>query len=102
MMKGIVITAENTMRVQEFSEPAYRSVGDAVGGWIEVVHPMRLEQPYCMVVNEEGMLLKLPINSFGSFLYGMDRHWNPILGDIVMDIIQQNAGLIKRAMEETD
>lgn len=47
-MKGIVITTKNEMRVQEFSEPAHRSIGDAVGGWIEIVHPMRLEQTYCM------------------------------------------------------
>nr|DAM99254.1 MAG TPA: NADH-PPase NADH pyrophosphatase zinc ribbon domain [Caudoviricetes sp.] len=51
-MKGIVITTKNEMRVQEFPEPAHRSIGDAVGGWIEIVHPMRLGQPYCMIVNE--------------------------------------------------
>lgn len=83
-MKGIVITTKDEMRVQKFSEPAHKSIGEAVGGWIEVVHPKRLEYPYCMVVNEEGVILKLPINSFGSFLYGMDYHGYPILGDIVL------------------
>ena len=83
-MKGIVITTNNTMRVQDFPEPAHRSIGDAVGGWIEVVHPKRLEYPYCMVVNEEGVLRKLPINSFGSFLYGTDTHGWPIAGNAVL------------------
>lgn len=83
-MKGVVITTKNEMRVQEFSEPAHRSIGDAVGGWIEIVHPMRLEQTYCMIVNEEGMLRNLPINKFGSFLYGVDMHCIPIFGDIVL------------------
>ena len=83
-MKGIVITTNNEMRVQEFSEPAHKSIGDAVGGWIEIVHPKRLEYPYCMVVNEEGVLRKLPINSFGSFLYGTDTHGWPIAGDAVL------------------
>lgn len=83
-MKGIVITTKNEMRVQEFSEPAHKSIGEAVGGWIEVVRPVRLKRPYCMIANEEGLLLNLPINSFGSFLYGMDYHGNPILGDIVL------------------
>ena len=83
-MKGIVITTNNEMRVQEFSEPAHRSIGDAVGGWIEIVHPKRLEYPYCMVVNEEGVLKKLPVNSFGSFLYGTDTHGWPIAGDAVL------------------
>ena len=83
-MKGIVITTKDEMRVQEFSEPAYKSLEDAVGGYFEVVRPVRLKRPYCMIVNEEGVLLNLPINSFGSFLYGMDYHGNPILGDIVL------------------
>lgn len=83
-MKGLVVTTEKTMRVQDFSEPTHRSIGDAVGGYFEVVHPVRLKRPYCMVVNEEGMILGLPINSFGSFLYGADYHGNVILGDIVL------------------
>lgn len=83
-MKGIVITTKDEMRVQEFSEPAHKSIGEAVGGRIEVVRPKRLEYPYCMLVNEEGVILKLPINSFGSFLYGTNYHVNWILGDIVL------------------
>lgn len=83
-MKGIVITTNNTMRVQDFSEPAHRSIGDAVGRWIEVVHPKRLEYPYCMVVNEEGVILKLPKNLFGSFLYGTEAHGWPIAGNAVL------------------
>ena len=47
-MKGIVITTKNEMLVHEFSEPVHRSIGDAVGGWIDVVHPKRLEYPFGM------------------------------------------------------
>lgn len=83
-MKGIVITTKDEMRVQEFSEPAHKSIGEAVGGWIEVVRPVRLKRPYCMIVNEEGALLNLPRNIFGSFLYGTNYHGNWILGDIVL------------------
>lgn len=83
-MKGLVITTENKMRVTEFCEPAYKSVGNAVGGWIEIVHPKQLPVPYCMIVNEEGLLLGLPLNLFGSILYGTARHGNPIVGDIVI------------------
>lgn len=46
--------------------------------------PVCLERPYCMIVNEEGVLLNLPMNMFGSFLYGTNYHGNPILGDIVL------------------
>nr|DAJ95012.1 MAG TPA: protein of unknown function (DUF3846) [Caudoviricetes sp.] len=83
-VKGIVITTKDEMRVQEFSEPAHKSIGEAVGGWIEVVRPVRLKRPYCMIVNEEGALINLPRNIFGSFLYGTNYHGNWILGDIVL------------------
>lgn len=36
-----------------------------------------------MVVNEEGLLRNLPLNVFGSILYGFHIHGNPIVGDIV-------------------
>lgn len=83
-MKGIVITTKDEMRVQEFSMPAHKSIGEAVGGWIEVVRPVRLKRPYCMIVNDEGVLLNLPRNIFGSFLYGTNYHGYWILGDIVL------------------
>ena len=46
MMKGLVVTTEKTMRVQEFPEPTYKSIGDAVGGYFEVVRPVRMKRPY--------------------------------------------------------
>lgn len=83
-MKGIVITTKYEMRVQEFSEPVYKSIGEVVDGWIEIVHPVRLGRPYCMVVNEEGLLRNLPMNVLGSFLYRTDIHGSPIVGDVVL------------------
>ena len=83
-MKGLVITTENKMQVREFDEPAYETIGKTVGGWIEVVHPKLLPAPYCMIVNEEGLLLGLPLNLFGCILYDTVRHGNPIVGDIVI------------------
>lgn len=38
-MKGLVITTENKMQVREFGEPAYETIGKAVGGWTEVEAP---------------------------------------------------------------
>ena len=83
-MKGIVITTKYEMRVQEFLEPVHKSIGEAVDGWIEIVHPVRLGRPYCMVVNEEGLLRNLPMNVLGSFLYRTDIYGSPIVGDIVL------------------
>ena len=83
-MKGLVITTENKMQVREFDEPAYETIGKAVGGWIEVVHPKGLPGPFCMVVNEEGLLHQLPDNPRASSLY--------IFGD--RSVIVGNAALM--------
>lgn len=83
-MKDLIITADNIIRIAEFSNPAHESIGKVVGGWIEIVHPKRLDTPYCMVVNEEGLLTDLPLNLYGSYLYCTELHGNPIVGDIVI------------------
>ena len=83
-MKGIVVTTDLEIRIEEFSDPLYKTVGSAVGGYIEHVKPARLRQPYCMIVNEEGRLLDLPLNYVGSYFYGTDQHGEPIVGNIVI------------------
>ena len=83
-MKGVVVTTDVEVRVEDFEEPLYKTVGAAVGGYIEHVRPMRLKEPFCMIVNEEGRLHKLPINLVGSFFYGTDFHNEPIVGNIVI------------------
>lgn len=83
-MKGIVVTTDLEIRIEEFSDPLYKTVGSAVGGYIEYVKPARLRHPYCMIVNEEGRLLDLPLNYVGSYFYGTDQHGEPIVGNIVI------------------
>ena len=77
-MKGLVITTDSLMRTEEYTTPLHESIGKTVGGWIEVVHPKLLPAPYCMIVNEEGLLLGLPVNLLGSILYESFRHGNQI------------------------
>lgn len=83
-MKGIVVTTDLEIRIEEFSDPLYKTVGSAVGCYIEHVKPARLRHPYCMIVNEEGRLLDLPLNYVGSYFYGTDQHGEPIVGNIVI------------------
>lgn len=83
-MKGIVVTTDLEIRIEEFSDPLYKTVGSAVGGYIEHIKPARLRHPYCMIVNEEGRLLDLPLNYVGSYFYGTDQHGEPIVGNIVI------------------
>ena len=82
-MKGIVITPENTISIQEFGDPLYKTVGAAVGGGIEIVRPRLLKQPFCMIVDDEGLLKQKPLNVVGSFLYETLSHGCPIVGTIV-------------------
>lgn len=83
-VKGIVVTTDNEIRIQEFDKPLYKTIGKVVGGWIEVVHPKGLESPFCMVVNEEGLLENLALNATGCMLYGTAVHGAPIVGNIVI------------------
>ena len=83
-MKGLVITTQDKMRVVDFGEPAYETIGKEIGGWIEAVHPKGLPSPYVMVVDEEGLLKDLPFNAVGCKFYGTMLHGNPIVGDIVL------------------
>jgi hypothetical protein len=83
-MKGIVISTDNQLTVRDFGAPLYKTIGEAVDGWIEIVRPGGLKSPYVMVVNEEGLIKELPINIAGSILYGTPAHGSPIVGNIVI------------------
>lgn len=83
-MKGVVFTTDGKMFVKEFTRPLYKSVSDVVEGWIEVVHPRGLEDPFCFICNEEGLLRDLPLNAMGSLWYGTLQHGQPIVGNIVV------------------
>ena len=58
--KGVVITTADEVSVRDFAAPLNKSLGAVVGGYIELVHPQGLQPPYCMIVNEEGLLKDLP------------------------------------------
>ena len=60
-MIALVVSTKNEIRRVEYDPPHYDVIKEAVGGWYERVHPMGLNQPYSMMVNEEGLLLGLPI-----------------------------------------
>lgn len=83
-MYALVVTAENEIRRIEYDPPHYDVLREAVGGWYEHVRPLGLNRPYSMMVNEEGLLLKLPVNLLGSILYGTTVHGQPIVGNIVI------------------
>lgn len=83
-MRGIVFTHDEKMFVKDFTQPLYKSIGEVVDGWIEIVHPRGLESPYCFICNEEGLLRDLPLNPIGCVWYRTMEHGCPIVGNIVV------------------
>ena len=86
-MKGIVINTANDISLIDVSmngEPLYALVRAVVGGFMENVRPRRLRKGLIMIVNEEGLLLGLPVNPMASWLYGADKHGQPIVGNVII------------------
>ena len=53
--------------------------------FFEIVHPKGLDEPYLMIVDEEGALnLERRINFFASWLYRTQDHKCPIYGDALI------------------
>ena len=82
--QGVVITPEGVASAQEFTSPLYKTVGAAVGGYIQIVVPRGLPDPFVMIVNEEGRLKNLPYNAVASGWYGTESHGQPIVGTVVV------------------
>lgn len=50
--------------------------------WIEIVRPR--ESKYVLVVDEEGLLKDNRLNPHASFIYGILKHGQPIVGEALM------------------
>lgn len=81
---GIVISPDGQITTQDFSGDVITKVHAVVGGLVEHVRPRGLMRPYCMLVNEEGLLIGLDLNLIGSYLYQTHIHGAPIVGTIVL------------------
>lgn len=81
-MKGIVVTTDNKAEIVDFgnsTEEFLPNIHATIGGYMEVVR-LSKGSGLVMIVNEEGKLLDLPPNKFGSSLYLHDI----IVGNIVL------------------
>ena len=52
--------------------------------WMEIVRPEKLPRGYALICDEEGLMNDKPINPFASWLYGFEKHGQPIVGDILI------------------
>lgn len=83
-MKAVTVTHDLQIGFTELEESLHKSAGAYVGGWIEIVRPRGLQRPYVMLVNEEFLLLGLPLNEIGSYLYQTHLHGQPICGNFLI------------------
>lgn len=83
-MKAVTVTHDLKIGFTELDEPLYKSAGEIVGGHIEIVRPQGLKRPYVMIVNEEFLLLGLPKNMIGCYLYHTHIHGHPICGNFLI------------------
>lgn len=83
-MKAVTVTHDLKIGFTELHKPLYKSAGEIIGGGIEIVRPRGLKRPYVMIVNEEFLLLKLPRNEIGCYLYQTYDHGHPICGNFLI------------------
>ena len=84
-MKGILITTNDEVSIVDVETPLHVGINQILKSDIfELVHPMHLPQKTAMLVDEDGLFRKLPINQYGCFLYGTIQHGHPIVGDILL------------------
>ena len=89
--KGLLIEIVKRNDGKSLLNYCYRAIGCDL---IEIVHPKGLEEPYCMVVDDEGLLRDKPmLNIFASHLYGTHEHGQPIVGNaLIMRSVRMEDG----------
>lgn len=87
MAKGIIVKTTGEIITQDFAEPLYLHLNDAVGGYFEIVRPCYFgpDSKIVFVCNENGIMEQLDENPIGSAIYG---------GLIVGDIVFMKEGMV--------
>ncbi len=83
-----------TVELKDFSQAK-----NVLGGWAEIVKPMRLSSPYIVLVDEEGLIKQKDINPIASYLYQSDVHGSPIVGKVLVAKIRYE---VVRGLEPED
>lgn len=82
--RSVVVTTDNIAYITDFGYPLHKSCCSVLDGYIEPVHPRGLDEPFVMLVNDEGLLMNKPLNMIGSYLYKTHEHGVPIVGNIII------------------
>lgn len=92
MSKAVIVTVSGTKSVIDFpGEDAYKTLSSAVEGYIQPVYLPSKEVD--MWVHEEGKIINLPINSFGTELWEENYGFSDvILGNIIITGLTDDNG----------
>ena len=89
-MKTLKITTDNKISIIDVDVDDYNALRQAVGGYVETVHTQIMydyfKAPVLMLVDEEGLLKRLPVNEVASHFYGYQNHGHIIAGDAIFAI----------------
>ena len=90
-MKTLKITTDNKISIVDVDFKDFRSIQQAVGGYFENVKALKLwdyfKAPVVMIVDEEGVIKDLPVNTIGCYFYNISRHGCPIVGDMILGLL---------------
>ena len=88
-MQTVKVSTDNVVSLVNIDFDDYQSIQKAIGGHFETVRTRTTAAYFgspdiVMLVDEEGLLKGLPVNVFGSLMYGALQHYSPIVGDLIL------------------
>lgn len=90
-MKTLKITTDNKISVVDVNFNDFKAIQQAIGGYFENVKALKLwdyfKAPVVMIVDEEGVIKDLPVNTIGCYFYNISRHGCPIVGDMILGLL---------------
>lgn len=90
-MKTLKITTDNKISVVDVNFNDFKAIQQAIGGYFENVKALKLwdyfKAPVVMIVDKEGVIKDLPVNTIGCYFYNISRHGCPIVGDMILGLL---------------
>lgn len=88
-MKTVKVSTDDVVSLIDIDFDSYREIRSVIGGHFEIVHTHLMDAYFkdpsiVMLVDEEGLLKRLPMNVFGSLVYGAAEHGHLIVGDLIL------------------
>lgn len=86
--KTVKVTTDNKISLIDVDFGNFKSIQQAIGGHFETVRTQLMVDYFddismIMLVDEDGLIKGLPVNSLGCALYSTPQHGHPIVGDLI-------------------